>query len=333
MSAFLGTIGEFNCAEESFELYLSRMDAFYLANDIEDAKKVPVFLSVVGKYTFKLLTDLLSPETPGKATYKKITDTLKAHFEPQINIIYERFKFYKRDQNASETNTKYIAELKVLASKCKFGVNLNDHLRDRFVAGLSDESTQKVLLAMKNLATETAFAREAASKDSSDMHKIQSVSSNDTHSIYAKPQNLSNYQHKPYYQDSYQLRQHFEPRARGNTLQYGSQNSRKGNSLPSTPCSGCGAQHWHKSCPYLHKKCSVCNRIGHNSKICFFNKENNKFTNFFEKSEIEKIAPQMMVTDNSSNVPSASDANHSNVATEYVEINYTDTQNPINMNL
>ena len=227
MSAFLGTIGEFYCAEETFELYLSRMDAFFLANDIEDDNKVPVFLSVVGKSTFKLLTDLLSPATPGKSTYTKITDTLKLHFEPQLNNIYERFKFYKRDQNSSESNTQYIAELKALASRCKFGANLNEHLRDRFVAGLSDESSQKVLLAIRNLtldtATETAFAREAASKDSSDMHKTQNIASNDTHSIYTKPQSSPTYQRRPYYPNTYQSKRTFESKV-------GNQSTYKGNS-------------------------------------------------------------------------------------------------------
>ena len=59
--------------------------------------------------------------------------------------------------------------LRKLSEYCKFGVNLNDSLSDRFVCGLKSESIQKKLLTVRELmynkAIETALRMESANKD------------------------------------------------------------------------------------------------------------------------------------------------------------------------
>ena len=63
----------------------------------------------------------------------------------------------------------YIAGLKALAHTCDFGTTLTDMLRDRFVMGLTNETTQQLLLAEADLtfnkAVDMATACEAALRD------------------------------------------------------------------------------------------------------------------------------------------------------------------------
>jgi hypothetical protein len=53
-----------------------------LANDVEDEKKVPIFLSIVGAKNFALLRDLLVPEKPAEKTLDELLAKMKKHFEP-----------------------------------------------------------------------------------------------------------------------------------------------------------------------------------------------------------------------------------------------------------
>ena len=284
MSSLIGSVGPFNESEETFELYLNRVESFFLANDIGEAKKVHVFLSLVGKDTYKLITDLLSPTQPNTVTaLQDITNVLKLHYKPQVNVIYERFKFNKRDQADNETNTEYIAALKSLASKCEFGAKLQEYLRDRLVAGISDEATQRVLLAMKDLtldqATEMAFAREAAAKDSSAMHQAQKPNSAETHAINTFHRNQNYNQNKgnkykaknkngPFNNKSKPKEPN--PKFNNNSETQSGQPKSNSNKMPRSLCNGCRARHWRSECPFLHSTCTKCGKQSHIAKVCYY---------------------------------------------------------------
>ena len=263
MSTIIGTVGPFDDADKTFELYLSRVESFFLANDIADDKKLHVFLSLIGPKTFKLVTNLLSPIQPNKASLHAITSALKKHYEPQVNIIYERFKFYKRNQDAGESVSAYVAALKALASTCKFVDTLKEYLRDRLVAGIFDDATQRTLLTIKDLtfdlAFETACAREAAAKDSSEMNQ-NIKGANATHKITAS-------------NNDYSWSPHFKGKSVGNLASHQRQTQNSASSLPKSACSGCGALHWQKNCPFLHSICHTCGKKAHISRVCSLNRQ------------------------------------------------------------
>ena len=64
-------------------------------------KMIPVFLCIVGGTTYRLLRNLLVLASPKDKSFKEIVDTLKAHFEPKLLVIGERFHFH-RNQNFEE---------------------------------------------------------------------------------------------------------------------------------------------------------------------------------------------------------------------------------------
>ncbi|UYV63757.1 hypothetical protein LAZ67_2005523 [Cordylochernes scorpioides] len=78
------------------------------------------------------------------------------------------------DQKSGETISKYIIRLKEQAQRCNFGDFLQESLRDRFVAGIIDTSTQKKLLQEEGLTFEGALdiALSAESADN-DLHNIK----------------------------------------------------------------------------------------------------------------------------------------------------------------
>ena len=100
--SLIGNVGSYNEAEEEFESYVSRVELFFDASSIAEDKKVPSFLTLIGPKTFSLVKDLVSPAKPGECTYKTLVDSLKAHYKPQVVVIFERFKFYSKNQEPNE---------------------------------------------------------------------------------------------------------------------------------------------------------------------------------------------------------------------------------------
>lgn len=53
--AFVGKIEEFDSANEDWESYIERVELYCTANDVEEEKKVPTLLSLMGAKTYDLL--------------------------------------------------------------------------------------------------------------------------------------------------------------------------------------------------------------------------------------------------------------------------------------
>jgi len=167
--ATIGQMQEFDPANDRISTYLERVQLFFLANGIEDEKRVPVLLSVIGGKTYALLSDLLAPAKPASKSFDELKEVLRKHYEPKPVIIAERFQFHRRNQAANETVTEYEAELRRLATHCAFGDYLSEAIRDRIVCGLRNESIQKRLLAETELTLkktmEIAQGMEAADRN------------------------------------------------------------------------------------------------------------------------------------------------------------------------
>jgi hypothetical protein len=167
-NGYIGKIEPFDDSVESWNSYVERLEQYFTVNEIDDEKKVPALLTLLGGKTYGLLRNLTLPDKPATKTYDAIVKLLKDHLSPKPLIVAERFRFYKRYQLQGETVNKYVAELRRLAEYCEFGT-LNESLRDQFVVGLKDEHTQKKLLAVADLtfvkAIEIAVAVETANKD------------------------------------------------------------------------------------------------------------------------------------------------------------------------
>jgi hypothetical protein len=153
----VGSIKEFNSQVEKFSTYYERVELYFMANGIAANKQVPVFLTVIGSKTYALLEDYLAPAKPKSKTLQELKDVLLNHFEPEPLLIAERFHFHKRNQKGQESIMEYVAELRKLATRCKFGDYIYDALRDHFVCGLRKENIQSQLLKEKTLTFATAI--------------------------------------------------------------------------------------------------------------------------------------------------------------------------------
>ena len=72
----IGKKESFYETQEKWEIYVQRVEQFFLANNIEEDPQVPTLLSLIGSKTSTLLRDLLSPDNPAKKSFQKIVTTL-----------------------------------------------------------------------------------------------------------------------------------------------------------------------------------------------------------------------------------------------------------------
>lgn len=144
--AVVGKIEEFDSAKEDWQSYIERVEVYFVANDVQDDKRVATLLSLMGATTYHLLHNLLAPQRPAAQTFDIIVATLKNHLSPKPLVIAERFRFHNRNQSKDESISEYVAELRKLSQFCEFGGGLSDALRDRLVCGMHCQGTQKRLL-------------------------------------------------------------------------------------------------------------------------------------------------------------------------------------------
>lgn len=132
----IGSIPEFVANVDDWNVYEERLEQFFEVNDIDDAKKCAVLISVIGTSTYKILRDLCHPVVPKNKTFEELCELLRKQLSPQVAIFRERSNFYNARQNHGETVTLWYARVKTLAVNCKFGENLESILLDKFVTGL-----------------------------------------------------------------------------------------------------------------------------------------------------------------------------------------------------
>ena len=122
-------------------------ELFFTANEVPEAKKVPVFLIVLVAIPTLWLELWWHPPFPRKDKFfASLVSVLKKHFDPKPLVTAERFQFHQRAQNIGESIADYVAELGCSPTiHCQYGTHLEEALRDRLVCGIHDERTWKKL--------------------------------------------------------------------------------------------------------------------------------------------------------------------------------------------
>ena len=179
----IGQMDAFQPELESFSTYKARLRLFLDANAVEEGRRVPVMLTVIGPKHYALLHHLVAPDDPATKSIDELLELLQKHFEPTPLVIAERFKFYRRTQENEETVAQFVAELRRLATHCNFGGSLHEAIRDRLVCGmkLSLEGAQKKLLSISELtldkAVQVASSYEAIQQEAKELQRKSTMPS------------------------------------------------------------------------------------------------------------------------------------------------------------
>ena len=86
----IGNIGEFVESHESWTQCIERMEQFFTANDIPNAKKVPVLLATVGPAVFHIMGNLVTPAKPSTKSFVKLVSVMSDFYNPKPLVTVQR---------------------------------------------------------------------------------------------------------------------------------------------------------------------------------------------------------------------------------------------------
>ena len=115
-----------------------------------------MFKHTIGDDALKVIKTFSYTEGEDSNNWRVVMAKMEKHRIGDVNEIYERYCFNKRDKLPTESVDCFVAELKTLAKTCNFCDYLRDSLiRDRIVLGIKDEQTTKKLLRIRNVPKST----------------------------------------------------------------------------------------------------------------------------------------------------------------------------------
>ena len=111
-----------------------------------------MFKHTIGDEALKVIKMFSYTEDEDLNDWCVVMTKMEKHCIGEVNEIYERYCFNKRDKLPAESVDCFVAELKTLAKTSNFCECLRDSLiRDRIVLGIKDEQTTKKLLRIRDL--------------------------------------------------------------------------------------------------------------------------------------------------------------------------------------
>ncbi|KAL4143418.1 hypothetical protein QTP88_005749 [Uroleucon formosanum] len=131
----IGTVPEFHIGDD-WQSYSERLDQFFIANFVEEYRKVAVLITVIEASAYVTLREICDPVLPNTVKYDKLCDIVSKQFASKVAIFRKRSVFYQLIQEQNESVNDLYVRIKKGAMKCNFGNNLVDVLRDKFVTGL-----------------------------------------------------------------------------------------------------------------------------------------------------------------------------------------------------
>ncbi|XP_047992906.1 uncharacterized protein LOC125231471 [Leguminivora glycinivorella] len=288
----VGKMDAFDRHKDNWATYIDRLEQYFIVNDVQDGRKVPLLITAMGADSYDLLVTLCTPTKPSEKTYKELIKIMSDHLQPQPSVLAERYKFRQRKQLKHESIADFIADLQRLTKYCDFGTWLDDSLRDQLVCGLYNETIRLRLFTEKDLkfakAKDLAIALEAAEVNAAAVESRGRASGNDA----TAPCFSIGYEKKTSFKTplrntrSYPRRD--EPtKAVNNEVNRGRPNGQRpsntyrgqvtsrsadGNRAQlgqgQGTCSACGGAHAVQTCKFRLYVCRVCNQDGHLKKMC-----------------------------------------------------------------
>ena len=144
--------------QDDWPRWKRRFQQFRVASGLiadDAAKQISALLYCLGEEAEAVLdsTNITAEE---KAVYNTVVSKFDDFFRVRRNVIFERARFNRRNQQEGESAEQYIMVLYELAANCEYGDMTSEMIRDRLVVGIMDDGLSKRLQLDPKLTLETA---------------------------------------------------------------------------------------------------------------------------------------------------------------------------------
>ena len=136
-----------------------RFEQFRVASGLAGqsaAQQISTLLYCMGEEAEAVLASTKATDDDRK-DYKLVLKKLDEFFQVRKNVIYERARFNRRNQQSGETSEQYIMALYSLAENCEYGDLKEEMIRDRLVVGIRDTALSEKMQMDPKLTLEIAM--------------------------------------------------------------------------------------------------------------------------------------------------------------------------------
>ena len=265
-------------AAETITNWHERFELFAMTNDrIKKENKTAFYLTMVGKEAYDLLKDLAYPNIIKEMDVTELQELLQDHLRPVQFETTERAKFNSLVRTPGEALRSFLLRVQQSAAKCNFGFNLEEHLRDRIVAGVNDPEVQKKLLQEPHLTFKLA---KQILESWDDVNRA--VSTQPSEVLFNRFKKRSVPQSKP----------QAGPKP---SVQFQSRPGVQGKPQPRGACASCGGSHPRSSCKFRQAVCNACQKKGHIARVCRSSQQKSVTYTSIEDPEVANSTPSSEV--------------------------------------
>ena len=216
---------------QNWEFYVTAFDL----DKLDENRKVARLLCAIGQQGVETYNSFALSEDD-KNKLEVVLKKFEQAFKPKTNLVYERYKFFSKNQNG-QTYETYFTKLQNLAKSCKFGQLKNSLIRGRIICGIDDNLMREKLLLLDDtkLPLEKCMSTCITTKDALEHGKQVSASRSCKEDVNV---------------DKIQFQQQWKN--------------------ASIRCTCCGVKHRAGSryCPAYNETCYRCGKQNHFAKVC-----------------------------------------------------------------
>jgi len=117
----------------------------------EKVCQAAIFLACIGADAYEIFATMEFANETDKQDPDKLIDAFERHCVGDVNEVYERYVFHRRQQEPGETFDAFVGDLRRLVKTCDYGTVEDSTIRDRIVLGIRDDATRKKLLQTRKL--------------------------------------------------------------------------------------------------------------------------------------------------------------------------------------
>ena len=173
----------------NWQFFKASWENYIVATEIDkkDASiQVATLKTLMGKECYEVCDNLPLTDAQRKSP-TEIVKHLGEHFEPQRNVVYERFVFNSCKQEQREPIDSFLSRLRKLASTCAYGPLRDEMIRDRIVVGVTDNHIRSRLLREALLTLQKALDICRSSEQAAiHLQQMESVEVDTAHYVMAK---------------------------------------------------------------------------------------------------------------------------------------------------
>lgn len=247
----------------NWKLWKQKFNLYLLASGKSEKKddvKIAVLLSLLGDEGIQIYNTFEYSEGEDNTKLTTILAKFDTYCNPIRNLVYEHFKFFKRDQLPGETVDQFVTALRQLANTCDFKEK-DVLIRDRIVLGIRDLKIQERLLQNQDLKLTEAISicrsMESSAATQKEISRESSAVNVVSYNSSRKPRNSSGD-----FSCRREMSKQYQRNASGvSDVKPSGRNSGKN-------CTKCGLDHPADKCPAFNRYCSRCKRKGHYRKFC-----------------------------------------------------------------